>query len=142
LSAEVEVDLSILEAEAGLEAGVSLKVWSVQNPDVGLTYEYGAEALRLPMHGWEPAWPAGRDEGNALPSTFPEFGVFVLEWSTGDARTPKEHSRLEDPGAGMTPANARAAREQSWSVTDPSQRNELRRQRRAQWRAQTLERML
>ncbi|MEZ5365159.1 MAG: right-handed parallel beta-helix repeat-containing protein [Bryobacterales bacterium] len=134
----VEVDLSELEAEGGLDTGAALRIWPVQQPGAAVSMLYTGSPVMFPMTGWTPDFPAGRDAQRTLPSTFPELGVFCLEWKTGGEAWNREPKRVPDPGIGLPAPAAWAVRHSAWRQPDLQMRDELLAQRRAAWRAQKL----
>ena len=139
----VEVDLSELPSVGHLPSDGTVRVRSVQNlgQEVWATCADGMVAI--PMTGWRAAAPAGRSLAtDPLPETFPEFGAFLIDWPVGGIdRGEKEPLPDEDPGVGLSEADARAARERAWSVSDLAVREQLREVRRRAWRAQSLGRL-
>jgi len=70
----VDVDLSAMN----LQPGDAYELRNAQNYlTEGLKATYSGHSIRVPMTGWTIATPVGLDKPLA-PSTFPEFGVFVL----------------------------------------------------------------
>ncbi len=139
---EVDIDLSGLEGEGGLEIGTTVEIRPVQAWGTAIERTYQGASVRVPMTGWSAMRPVGRDPGVPLPSTFPELGVFSLEWPTQGEPAEREQQQITDPGAGLSRSAAQAARAQAWSSTDEAERASLLDMRRAQWRAHTLGREL
>jgi hypothetical protein len=81
--------------------------------------------LRLPLTGWGVAAPAGME---ALPSSLPEFGVFVMRL---------EKARLDDPGESEGDRNQRrAARLLAWPRSESLvKRKHEREKRETNWQA-------
>ena len=74
LQDSVEVDVSNL----GLEIGDNYTLHNVQNYfEETISGTYNGQLLSIPMNGWTIAKPIGWNE-TLDPSTFPQFGVFVL----------------------------------------------------------------
>ena len=142
LASTVEVDLSGAEEAGTLEPGTSLRIRPVQNRAQIIERVYTGGPVPIPMSGWEPEWPAGRDPGSRLPTTFPEFGVFTIEWQTSGEPANRGPARIPDPGKNMQGGDVQEARKKAWRVTDSSVRAQLLAQRKAAWRAQTLGRAL
>ena len=141
-ASSVDVDLSELEQTGGLESGATVRIASVQGGAEELEVVYAGSPVPLPMTGWTPAWPAGRRSDAPLPPTFPELGVFAVEWPVDGEPLNREPLRTPDPGAGLPAPDAWAVRSQAWRTTDPENKTQLRAQRRAAWRAQKLGRPL
>lgn len=140
---EVTLDMSGLIAEGVIEAGTTVMIRPCQNLSDAVERNCTGGGLTVPMTGWSPTAPAGRHlETAPLPSTFSEFGAFVLEWDwdAGESYT-REPEPLSDPGAGLTPAEAWVEREAAWRVEDGVVREALREQRRRAWRARRLGRL-
>src|SRR5690606_2370959 len=68
----IEADLSELEG-GGLAPGTALRISPVQNRAQTIERVYTGAPVAIPMTGWTPAWPVGRDSGTPLPPTFPEL---------------------------------------------------------------------
>lgn len=118
---EASVDLS----EYAVRSGDVLRVASVENL-------YGEERifryldpLRLPLTGWGVAAPAGMA---ALPSSLPEFGVFVMQL---------DKARLDDPGEGQGDRSQRqTARLLAWQRPELQvERKREREKRESDWQA-------
>lgn len=120
-ASEVVVDLS----EYPVRSGDVLRVSSVED-------FYGDERifryldpLRLPLTGWGVTAPAGMA---ALPSSLPEFGVFVMRL---------DKARLDDPGEGEEDRSHRkAARLLAWQRPESQvERKREREKRESDWQA-------
>jgi hypothetical protein len=95
-----------------------------------------AGRISIPMNGWSVMTPVGRDvELRPLPDTLPEFGVFLIEWDVDGAAAAREPLPLDDPGAGMPRAEARAARDAAWRISDQAEREQCKSERVRAWRA-------
>jgi hypothetical protein len=83
------------------------------------------DPLRLPLTGWGVAAPAGMA---MLPSSLPEFGVFVMRL---------EKARLDDPGEGQGDRSQRqAARLLAWQRPELQvERKREREKRESDWQA-------
>jgi hypothetical protein len=139
----VAVDLSAIEAAGKIAPGAVVTVRPAQNLSQSTELLYEESTIEVPMMGWTPTAPAGRDlEQEPLPATFPQFGVFVLEWpAAGPAAADPMPRVLEDPGAGLAPSQAWAARQAEWHTEDSEERAWLRLEREYAWRMQTLDRV-
>lgn len=139
-AAAVAVDLSGVEVAGKIQAGTTVTVRPVQSLDQGVERVFDGSPIEIPMAGWPAAAPFGRDlTQEPLPETFPEFGAFVLDWPVTGLAQPNPAARLlEDPGQGLSAAEARNARDASWRTSDSDARDLLRLERVLAWRMRTL----
>ena len=140
LEATAPVDLSSVEGAGKIAAGTTVTVRPAQNPDEHVERLFDGSPIKVPMTGWTAAAPIGRDlSQNPLPPSFPEFGAFVLEWPvTGSPPAVPAPRLLDDPGQGLSPEEARIARDAAWRTSDPDEREQLRLERSFAWRMRTL----
>jgi hypothetical protein len=140
LEASAPVDFSSVEAASKIAVGTTVTVRPAQNLDEYVERVFDGSPISVPMTSWTAAPPIGRDlSSEPLPLSFPEFGVFVLEWPVTGSPPPEPAPRLlEDPGQGFSPENARIARDAAWRTSDPDEREQLRLERVFAWRTRTL----
>jgi hypothetical protein len=139
----VGVDLGAIEAAGKIAPGTVVTVRPAQNLSQSAELLYTGSTIEVPMTGWTPIAPAGRNLAQEpLPATFPDFGAFVLEWPAAGPEAADPMPRvLEDPGAGLAPSQAWAAREAAWRTEDSAERAWLRLEREYAWRMRTLDRV-
>ena len=138
----VEVDLSELEATAGLAPGVAVRISPVENLGQTLERLYDGTPVAVPMMGWTPQRPTGRPADSPLPPTFPELGVFRITWPVQGEPLNRGPVRMPDPGAGLPAPTAWEVRRQAWRGADAATKPHLLAERRSAWRAQRLGRPL
>jgi hypothetical protein len=137
LAQTVELELDgATEGSLVPEEGRQVRVSSVQDPE-GYVLRYVADGqISIPLNGWSVMAPVGRDvELRPLPDTLPEFGAFLIQWDVDGEAAPREPLPLDDPGAGMPRAAARAARTAAWRISDQAEREQCKRERVRAWRA-------
>jgi hypothetical protein len=135
---EAQVSLEDLAEGTAPATGAALRISAVHSASAALEASYDGGPVRIPLTGWSEDRPAGRPAWEPLPPTLPELGVFRIRWSVEGPSAPREPVRLADPAAGGSGPAADEMRRQAWTVAEEELRSQLRAQRRAYWRAQTM----
>lgn len=137
LAETVELDLTTAAGGALLpDEGQQVRVCSVQDPNHSVERTVVNNTIDVPMSGWTTKTPAGRNVAeNPLPTTFPEFGTFLIQWDVAGEPEVREPVAVPDPGFGLSREAARAARIAAWQTPGEEERAEHRRERRRAWRA-------
>ncbi len=136
----VTVDLSGVAAAGKIEVGATVTVRPALNLDERVERVFDGSPIDIPMTGWTPAAPIGRDVAqDPMPPCFPEFGAFVLEWPvSGESPADREPQLLGDPGQGLAPEEAWSVRDSAWRTSDPIEREQLLQERVFAWRMRSL----